>query len=94
MTVDVQDSAGYHHGLALFLYAVVIERMKKMNIEINGVTLQADFMDADFMEVVKVMLTVSNLPKTGSPTAWRVPEALIFCPPSPVKSLTSFDTVN
>ncbi len=26
------------------------ERMKKMNIEINGVTLQADFMDADFME--------------------------------------------
>ena len=28
MTVDVQDSAGYHHGLALFLYAVVIERMK------------------------------------------------------------------
>lgn len=51
MTVDVQDSAGYHHGLALFLYAVVIERMKKMNIEINGVTLQADFMDADFMEV-------------------------------------------
>lgn len=51
MTVDVQDSAGYHHGPALFLYAVVIERMKKMNIEINGVTLQADFMDADFMEV-------------------------------------------
>ena len=50
MTVDVQDSAGYHHGLALFLYAVVIERMKKMNIEINGVTLQVDFMDADFME--------------------------------------------
>ncbi len=29
MTVDVQNSAGYRHGLALFLYAVVIERMKK-----------------------------------------------------------------
>lgn len=49
--MDVQDSVGYHHGLALFLYAVAIERMKKMNIEINGVTLQADFMDAGFMEV-------------------------------------------
>ena len=33
-----------------FLCAAVEERKKKMNIEINGVTLQADFMDADFME--------------------------------------------
>ncbi len=49
--MDVQNSAGCRHGLALFLYAVVIERMKKMNMEINGVTLQADFMDADFMDV-------------------------------------------
>lgn len=49
--MDVQNSAGYHHGLALFFYAVVIERTEKMNMEINGVTLQADFMDADFMDV-------------------------------------------
>lgn len=48
--MDDQDSAEWHHGFALFLYAVVFERMKKMNIEINGVTLQADFMDADFMD--------------------------------------------
>lgn len=48
--MDVQDSTGYHHGLVLFLYVVVIERMKKMNMEINGVTLRADFMDVDFME--------------------------------------------
>ncbi len=48
--MDDQDSAEWHHGLALFLYAVVFERVKKMNIEINGVTLQADFMDADFMD--------------------------------------------
>ncbi len=49
--MDGQDSAEYRHGFALFLYAVVIERKKKMNMEINGVTLQADFMDADFMEI-------------------------------------------
>lgn len=30
--------------------------MKKMNMEINGVTLQADFMDADFMEVFEPAL--------------------------------------
>ena len=30
--------------------------MKKMNIEINGVTLQADFMDADFMEIFEPAL--------------------------------------
>lgn len=54
--MDVQDSTGYHHGLVLFLYAVVKERMKKMNIEINGVTLQVDFMDADFMDIFEPAL--------------------------------------
>lgn len=56
MAVDVQDSAEQHHGFALFLYAVVTERKKKMNMEINGITLQADFMDADFMEAFEPAL--------------------------------------
>lgn len=30
MTADVQNSAGYHHDLALFLFAVVNERKKKI----------------------------------------------------------------
>lgn len=54
--VNDQNGAEYHYGFALFLCAVVEERDEKMNIEINGVTLQADFMDADFMEIFEPAL--------------------------------------
>ena len=50
-TTSSADIIGYETEFPYEFDAVVIERMKKMNIEINGVTLQADFMDADFMEV-------------------------------------------
>jgi hypothetical protein len=36
---------------------VVEKRKKIMNIEINGVTLQADFMDAGFMEILEPALS-------------------------------------